>query len=114
MDLLPAAPPPPVQKRDAQHVFLQHRGAQAKCISLAGLDSMMTYRPLHTDVRASDYRAQFGRSLPKRSGISGLCDSALAVGAYASWLLSPNRIMRNHADSCEIMADHANHAPDSA
>ena len=28
-DLLPAAPPPPVQKRDAQHMFLQHRGAHA-------------------------------------------------------------------------------------
>ena len=38
----------------------------------------------------------------------------LAVGAYASWLLSPNRIMRNHAESCEIMTDHANHNPDSA
>ena len=25
-DLLPAAPPPPVQKQDAQHMFLQHRG----------------------------------------------------------------------------------------
>ena len=30
-DLLPAAPPPPVQKRDAQHMFLQHRGAHAEC-----------------------------------------------------------------------------------
>ena len=40
--------------------------------------------------------------------------NSLAIGAYASWLLSPNRIMRNHAESCEIIADHANHAPDSA
>ena len=40
---------------------------------------------------------------------------SLAIGAYyASWFLSPNRIMRNHAESCEIMADHAKHAPDSA
>ena len=30
MDLLPAAPPPPVQKRDAQQMFLQHRGAHAE------------------------------------------------------------------------------------
>ena len=30
LDLLPAAPPPPVQKRDAQHKFLQHRGARAE------------------------------------------------------------------------------------
>ena len=29
LDLLPAAPPPPVQKWDTQHMFLQHRGAQA-------------------------------------------------------------------------------------
>ena len=29
LDLLPAAPLPPVQKRDAQHMFLQHRGAHA-------------------------------------------------------------------------------------
>ena len=29
LDLLPAAPLPPVQKRDAQHKFLQHRGARA-------------------------------------------------------------------------------------
>ena len=42
-----------------------------------------------------------------------LCPS-LAVGAYASWFLSPNQIMRNHAESREIMADHANHAPESA
>ena len=38
----------------------------------------------------------------------------LAVGAYASWLLSPIWIMRNHAESRDVMADHANHAPDSA
>ena len=31
----------------------------------------------------------------------------LAICAYASWLLSPNRIIRNHAESCDIMADHA-------
>ena len=30
MGLLPAAPPPPVQKRDAQHMFLQHGGAHAE------------------------------------------------------------------------------------
>ena len=30
LDLLPAAPPPPVQKRDAQHKFLQHRGAHTE------------------------------------------------------------------------------------
>ena len=30
MDLLPAAPSPPVQKRDAQHMFLQHRGSHAE------------------------------------------------------------------------------------
>ena len=30
LDLLPAAPPPPAQKRDAQHMFLQHRGAHAE------------------------------------------------------------------------------------
>ena len=29
LDLLRAAPPPPAQKRDAQHMFLQHRGAHA-------------------------------------------------------------------------------------
>ena len=29
LDLLPAAPLPPVQKRDARHMFLQHRGAHA-------------------------------------------------------------------------------------
>ena len=29
LDLLPAAPPPPLQKRDAQHMFLQHRGTHA-------------------------------------------------------------------------------------
>ena len=29
-DLLPASPPPPVQKRDAQHMFLQHRGARGE------------------------------------------------------------------------------------
>ena len=28
LDLLPAAFPPPVQKRDAQHMFLQHRGTR--------------------------------------------------------------------------------------
>ena len=26
LDLLPAAPLPPVQKRDTQHMFLQHKG----------------------------------------------------------------------------------------
>ena len=31
LDLLPAAPPPPVQKRDAQHMVLQHRGAHGEC-----------------------------------------------------------------------------------
>ena len=30
LDLLPAAPLPPVQKPDAQHMFLQHRGAHAE------------------------------------------------------------------------------------
>ena len=30
LDLLPAAPLPPVQKRHAQHMFLQHRGAHAE------------------------------------------------------------------------------------
>ena len=30
LDLLPAAPRPPMQKRDAQHMFLQHRGARAE------------------------------------------------------------------------------------
>ena len=30
LDLLPAAPLPPVQKRDAQHMFLQHRGAHTE------------------------------------------------------------------------------------
>ena len=34
MALLPAATPPPVQKRDAQHMFLQHRGARADGIRL--------------------------------------------------------------------------------
>ena len=29
LDLLPSAPIPPVQKRDAQHMFSQHRGAHA-------------------------------------------------------------------------------------
>ena len=29
LDWLAAAPPPPVQKRDAQHKFLRHRGARA-------------------------------------------------------------------------------------
>ena len=28
LDLLPAAPPPSMQKRDAQHMLLQHRGAR--------------------------------------------------------------------------------------
>ena len=28
LDLLPAAPRPPMQKRDAQHMFLQHRGSR--------------------------------------------------------------------------------------
>ena len=32
MDLLPAAPLPPMQKQDAQHMFLQHRGAHADFI----------------------------------------------------------------------------------
>ena len=32
LDLLPAASPPPVQKRDAQHMFLQHRGAHAEVL----------------------------------------------------------------------------------
>ena len=31
LDLLPAAPLPPVQKQDAQHKFLQQRGARAEC-----------------------------------------------------------------------------------
>ena len=30
LDLLSEIPPPPVQKRDAQHMFLQHRGAHAE------------------------------------------------------------------------------------
>ena len=30
LDLLPTAPPPPVQKRDAQHMFSQHRAARAE------------------------------------------------------------------------------------
>ena len=30
LDLLPAAPLPPVQNQDAQHMFLQHRGAHAE------------------------------------------------------------------------------------
>ena len=30
LDLLSAAPLPPVQKQDAQHMFLQHRGAHAE------------------------------------------------------------------------------------
>ena len=30
LDLLPAAPRPPMQKRDAQHMLLQHRGARAE------------------------------------------------------------------------------------
>ena len=30
LDLLAAAPLPPVQRQDAQHMFLQHRGAQAE------------------------------------------------------------------------------------
>ena len=29
LDLLPATPPTPVQKRDAQHKSLQHKGAHA-------------------------------------------------------------------------------------
>ena len=33
LDLLPAAPPPSMQKRDAQHMFLQHRGARTECNS---------------------------------------------------------------------------------
>ena len=36
LDLLPAAPPPPVQKRDAQHMFLQHRGARAEFSKFGG------------------------------------------------------------------------------
>ena len=32
LDLLPAAPRPPMQKRDAQHMFLQHRGARAEIL----------------------------------------------------------------------------------
>ena len=30
LDLLTTTPPPPAQKRDAQHMFLQHRGARAE------------------------------------------------------------------------------------
>ena len=35
LDLLPAAPHPHVQKRAAQHTFLQHRGAHAECLILS-------------------------------------------------------------------------------
>ena len=33
LDLLPATPPPPVQNRDAQHMFLQHRGGTFRVLS---------------------------------------------------------------------------------
>ena len=36
LDLLPAAPLPPVQKRDSQHKFLQHKGAHADMSFLGG------------------------------------------------------------------------------
>ena len=38
LDLLPAAPLPPMQKRDTQHMLLQHRGAHAekqRCATLS-------------------------------------------------------------------------------
>ena len=36
LDLLPAASLPPMQKRDAQHMFLQHRGAHTDICLLRG------------------------------------------------------------------------------
>ena len=46
LDLLPAAPLPPVQKRDAQHKFLHHRGAHADFKSLAILDLDRAISPI--------------------------------------------------------------------
>ena len=61
-------------------------------------------RPIKEGKRAINANGQLSGTPPSKKA------HCLAVGAYASWLLSPNRIMRNHAESCEIMADHANHS----
>ena len=44
LDLLSAAPPPPVQQRDAQHKFLQHRGGTRRVRCVFRLELLGIYR----------------------------------------------------------------------
>ena len=43
LDLLPPASLPPMQKRDAQHMFLQHKGARTKACEAADLPVCCLY-----------------------------------------------------------------------
>ena len=68
LDLLPAAPSPPVQERNAQHMFLQHGGAHAEIWASKNLAHQN-----RTIAIASDFRVDGAKSpeIPQKEGVLG-------------------------------------------
>ena len=73
--LLPTAPPPPVQKRDAQHSFLQHKGARTDFWrspqSNPESDSKVTFRPFLSHF-SRPFLSHFWVTLVTLESLSGL------------------------------------------
>ena len=65
LNLLPAATLPPLQKRDAQHVFLQHRGTHADPFMIREAARIFT-NPGTTPITILAMNSDHGLSLPGR------------------------------------------------
>ena len=84
LDLLPAAPRPPMQKRDAQHMFLRHRGARA-CFLLGKWQELLPCPAgqLQPSTMSRTQRRLEQHEGPKRHDFSGPCPCRTFRGSDA-------------------------------